>query len=542
AEEKELRRKVSHSAIEKRRRERTNAVLCSLQDMVPGLPKSGKIQKLEILEAAAEYIRRLKLASNGAKSVHEQDSSSKDKQSDGPFGNMHHLNHHLQQERRDSCSNTTETQEPDNSTGIEYADNLDPQSGDIDSSASMSSDTSKEGSGEDTLANPGDNSDASRSSPSADPSAMEKEMSAAFKALFKQPLAARVATRTPRAVLSALRFNSTTAGESITVREALNQAIEEEMDRDEAVWLLGEEVAQYNGAYKVSKGLLDKFGPKRVVDTPITEMGFAGLAVGAAFHGTKPICEFMTFNFAMQAIDQIINSGAKTHYMSGAFAQCPIVFRGPNGAAAGVAAQHSQDYASWYGQIPGLKVVSPYDAEDAKGLMKAAIRDPNPVVVLENELMYGVSFPSSSEIASKDFVVPIGKAKIAREGTDITIATYSRPVAFALEAAEMLAKEGISVEVINLRSIRPLDLAAIVKSIKKTNHLMTVEQGFPQFGVGSEVSAQIMESEGFDYLDAPVCRITGADVPMPYAQNLESLALPDAEVIYKQAKRVLNIE
>ncbi|KAJ1859431.1 pyruvate dehydrogenase E1, beta subunit [Coemansia sp. RSA 1822] len=367
-------------------------------------------------------------------------------------------------------------------------------------------------------------------------------MSAAFKALFKQPLAARVATRTPRAVLSALRFNSTSAGESITVREALNQAIEEEMDRDEAVWLLGEEVAQYNGAYKVSKGLLDKFGPKRVVDTPITEMGFAGLAVGAAFHGTKPICEFMTFNFAMQAIDQIINSGAKTHYMSGAFAQCPIVFRGPNGAAAGVAAQHSQDYASWYGQIPGLKVVSPYDAEDAKGLMKAAIRDPNPVVVLENELMYGVSFPSSSEIASKDFVVPIGKAKIAREGTDITIATYSRPVAFALEAAEMLAKEGISVEVINLRSIRPLDLAAIVKSIKKTNHLMTVEQGFPQFGVGSEVSAQIMESEGFDYLDAPVCRITGADVPMPYAQNLEALALPDAEVIYKQAKRVLNIE
>ncbi|KAJ2502946.1 pyruvate dehydrogenase E1, beta subunit [Coemansia sp. RSA 1972] len=518
AEEKEIRRKVSHSAIEKRRRERTNAVLRSLQDMVPGLPKSGKIQKLEILEAAAEYIRRLKIASSGAKTDHGQGSSSKDKQSDGPFGDMHQLHQHLQQERGDSCSNTTETQEPDNSTGFEYVDDLDPQSGDIDSPASITSDTSKEGSSEDTLANHGDNSDAPRSSPSADPSAMKVKF------------------------LLSPRFNSTTAGESITVREALNQAIEEEMDRDEAVWLLGEEVAQYNGAYKVSKGLLDKFGPKRVVDTPITEMGFAGLAVGAAFHGTKPICEFMTFNFAMQAIDQIINSGAKTHYMSGAFAQCPIVFRGPNGAAAGVAAQHSQDYASWYGQIPGLKVVSPYDAEDAKGLMKAAIRDPNPVVVLENELMYGVSFPSSSEIASKDFVVPIGKAKIAREGTDITIATYSRPVAFALEAAEMLAKEGISVEVINLRSIRPLDLAAIVKSIKKTNHLMTVEQGFPQFGVGSEVSAQIMESEGFDYLDAPVCRITGADVPMPYAQNLEALALPDAEVIYKQAKRVLNIE
>ncbi|KAI7825838.1 thiamine diphosphate-binding protein [Kickxella alabastrina] len=371
-------------------------------------------------------------------------------------------------------------------------------------------------------------------------------MSAMLKTFFRQPLAARLATCTPRAV----RHNSSAAGESLSkcaipltstrfrqartlhaTRRQIDKAIDEEMESDESVWLLGEEVAQYNGAYKVSKGLLDKYGPKRVVDTPITEMGFAGIAIGAAFHGTKPICEFMTFNFAMQ-----------THYMSGGFAKCPIVFRGPNGAAAGVAAQHSQDYASWYGQIPGLKVVSPYDAEDAKGLMKAAIRDPNPVVVLENELMYGVSFPSSPEIASKDFVVPFGKAKIAREGTDITIATYSRPVGFALEAAELLAKEGISVEVINLRSIRPLDLAAIIKSVKKTNHLMTVEQGFPQFGVGSEISAQIMESEAFDHLDAPVCRVTGADVPMPYAHNLENLALPDAEVIYKQVKRVLNIE
>ncbi|KAJ2061074.1 pyruvate dehydrogenase E1, beta subunit [Coemansia aciculifera] len=368
-------------------------------------------------------------------------------------------------------------------------------------------------------------------------------MSAALKSLFKQPLlAARLAARTSRALPSAVRHNSSAVGDTITVREALNQAMDEEMERDESVWILGEEVAQYNGAYKVSKGLLDKYGPRRVVDTPITEMGFAGIAVGAAFHGTKPICEFMTFNFAMQAIDQIINSGAKTHYMSGGFAKCPIVFRGPNGAAAGVAAQHSQDYASWYGQIPGLKVVSPYDAEDAKGLMKAAIRDPNPVIVLENELMYGVSFPATTNMSSKDFVVPFGKAKIMREGTDITIATYSRPVAFALEAAELLAKEGISAEVINLRSIRPLDLPALIKSVKKTNHLMTVEQGFPQFGMGSEISAQIMESEAFDYLDAPVCRITGADVPMPYAQNLEALALPDTEVIYKQAKRVLNIE
>ncbi|KAJ1673926.1 pyruvate dehydrogenase E1, beta subunit [Spiromyces aspiralis] len=337
------------------------------------------------------------------------------------------------------------------------------------------------------------------------------------------------------------RFNSTTT-DSITVREALNSAIDEEMERDPKVWLLGEEVAQYNGAYKVTKGLLDKYGSERVIDTPITEMGFTGLAVGAALSGTKPICEFMTFNFAMQAIDQIINSGGKTFYMSGGTVPCPIVFRGPNGAAAGVAAQHSQDYASWYGQIPGLKVVSIYDAEDAKGLLKAAIRDPNPVVVLENEIMYGSSFPLTEAMKSKDFVLPIGKAKIMREGKDITIVAHSRPVQLSLEAADRLAKEGIDAEVINLRSIRPLDIDAIIQSVKKTNHLITVEQGFPVCGLGSEISAQIMESEAFDYLDAPVCRVSGADIPMPYARNLEELSLPTTDVIYTQAKRVLNVE
>ncbi|KAJ1918598.1 pyruvate dehydrogenase E1, beta subunit [Mycoemilia scoparia] len=344
----------------------------------------------------------------------------------------------------------------------------------------------------------------------------------------------------PRLSMAA-RYNSTTT-ETITVREALNSAIDEEMEADPKVWLLGEEVAQYNGAYKVTKGLLDKYGPDRIVDTPITEMGFAGIAVGAALSGTKPICEFMTFNFAMQAIDQIINSGGKTYYMSGGQVPCPVVFRGPNGAAAGVAAQHSQDYASWYGQIPGLKVVSIFDAEDAKGLLKAAIRDPNPVIVLENELMYGTSFPLTEAMKSKDFVLPIGKAKIAREGKDITIVAHSRPVQFSLDAAEKLAKEGISAEVINLRSIRPLDIDTIIKSVKKTNHLVTVEQGFPVCGMGSEISAQIMESEAFDYLDAPVCRIAGADVPMPYARNLEDLSLPTEETIYKQVKRVLNVQ
>ncbi|KAI9001049.1 thiamine diphosphate-binding protein [Trametes punicea] len=326
---------------------------------------------------------------------------------------------------------------------------------------------------------------------------------------------------------------------TMTVREALNSAMEEEMLRDENVFVIGEEVARYNGAYKVTKGLLDKFGEKRVVDTPITEMGFAGLAIGAAFAGLRPICEFMTFNFAMQAIDQIVNSAGKTHYMSGGVLPCPIVFRGPNGAAAGVAAQHSQDYAAWYGQIPGLKVVSPWSAEDCKGLLKSAIRDPNPVVFLENELMYGVTFPMSAEAMSDTFLLPIGKAKVEREGSDVTIVAHSKMVTHSLEAADELAKEGIKAEVINLRSIRPLDIETIKKSVKKTNRLVVAEGGFPAFGVGSEICAQIVESEAFDYLDAPVERVTGADVPTPYAVNLENLTFPDTGVITKAAKRAL---
>ncbi|GJJ68322.1 pyruvate dehydrogenase E1 component beta subunit [Entomortierella parvispora] len=341
--------------------------------------------------------------------------------------------------------------------------------------------------------------------------------------------------------LLAKRSYNSKNGVEMTVRDALNSALEEEMQADDKVYLMGEEVGQYNGAYKVSKGLLDKFGPKRVIDTPITESGFCGLAVGSAFAGLKPVCEFMTWNFAMQAIDQIVNSAAKTHYMSGGNVTCPITFRGPNGAASGVAAQHSQCFAAWYGSVPGLKVVSPWNSEDAKGLLKAAIRDPNPVVVLENELMYGVSFPMSEAALSKDFVVEIGKAKIEKEGSDITIVAHSRSVGFALEAAQLLEKEGIcKAEVINLRSIRPLDIDTIIKSVKKTNRLVTVEGGWPQYGVGSEICAQIMESEAFDHLDAPVVRITGADIPTPYAQNLETLAFPDTDVISRVIKRTLQ--
>ncbi|KAL4401934.1 pyruvate dehydrogenase E1, beta subunit [Malassezia pachydermatis] len=327
--------------------------------------------------------------------------------------------------------------------------------------------------------------------------------------------------------------------QEMTVRDALNSAMEEELHRDSRVFLLGEEVARYNGAYKVTKGLLDKFGEDRIIDTPITEAGFTGLAVGAAFAGLRPICEFMTFNFAMQAIDQIVNSAAKTHYMSGGMVSCPIVFRGPNGAAAGVAAQHSQDYASWYGQIPGLKVVSPYSAEDARGLLKAAVRDPNPVVFLENEILYGHSFPVSEEALSEDFVIEIGKAKVERPGKDITIVSHTIGVDHSLNAAKLLEEEGISAEVINLRSIRPLDIDTILASLKKTNRLVTVECGFPAFGLGSEICAQIMETDGFDYLDAPVERVTGADVPTPYAHNLEDRAFPTPEVIARVAKRAL---
>ena len=319
-----------------------------------------------------------------------------------------------------------------------------------------------------------------------------------------------------------------------TVREALRDAMAEEMRRDPSVFLMGEEVAQYQGAYKVSQGLLDEFGPKRVVDTPITEMGFAGLGVGAAFAGLRPIVEFMTFNFAMQAIDHIINSAAKTLYMAGGQLGAPIVFRGANGAAARVGAQHSQCYASWYAHCPGLKVVAPYSGADAKGLLKSAIRDPNPVIVLENELMYGQSFEVPSD---PEYLIPFGKAKIERAGQHVTIVAFSRMVRLALEAAETLAGEGIEAEVINLRSLRPLDEATLVTSVMKTNRIVSVEEGWPICGIGSEIAALMME-QAFDYLDAPVHRVTGADVPLPYAANLERLALPQAETIVAAAKSV----
>ncbi|KAF2432736.1 hypothetical protein EJ08DRAFT_647828 [Tothia fuscella] len=327
----------------------------------------------------------------------------------------------------------------------------------------------------------------------------------------------------------------------MTVREALNEAMAEEMERNDKVFILGEEVAQYNGAYKVTKGLLDRFGEKRVIDSPITESGFAGLTVGAALAGLHPICEFMTFNFAMQAIDQIINSAAKTHYMSGGIQPCNITFRGPNGFASGVAAQHSQDYSAWYGSIPGLKVVAPYSAEDAKGLLKAAIRDPNPVVVLENELLYGLQFPMSEEAQKDDFVIPFGKAKIERAGTDLTMVTLSRCVGQCLVAAEMLQKKhGISAEVINLRSIKPMDVEAIIKSVKKTGHMMAVESGFPSFGVGAEIVALTAEY-AFDYLEAPPVRVTGAEVPTPYAQKLEEMSFPNEQLIADYAAKLLRV-
>jgi len=314
---------------------------------------------------------------------------------------------------------------------------------------------------------------------------------------------------------------------TMTVREALREGMCEEMRRDPNIFLMGEEVAQYDGAYKVSQGMLAEFGEKRVIDTPITEMGFAGLGVGAAFGGLVPIIEFMTMNFAMQAIDQVINSAAKTLYMSGGQMGCPIVFRGPNGAPGRVAAQHSQCYASWYGHVPGLKVVAPYDCADFKGLIKAAIRDPNPVIVLENEILYGQTFDLPDD---EDFIVPIGKARVMREGTDVTIVAFSRMVGVALEAAAKLAEEGLSAEVINMRSIRPLDTDAIVQSVMKTNRLVSVEESWPFAGIGSEIAAQMME-HAFDYLDAPMVRVTGADVPMPYAANLERLALPQVNNI-----------
>lgn len=323
----------------------------------------------------------------------------------------------------------------------------------------------------------------------------------------------------------------------MTVREALRQAMTDEMRRDKDVFLMGEEVGQYQGAYKISQGMLDEFGPERVIDTPITEHGFTGIAVGAAFAGLKPIVEFMTFNFAMQAMDHIINSAAKTLYMAGGQMGCSIVFRGPNGAAARVAAQHSQDYAAWYSHVPGLKVVMPYSAADALGLMKSAIRDPNPVIFLENEILYGKSF----EVPKlDDWIVPIGKAKVARPGKHVTIVSFGIGMAYALGAADKLAAEGIEAEVIDLRTIRPMDLETIIASVKKTNRCVTVEEAWPQSSVGSEIAAQLM-THAFDYLDAPVARVNGKDVPMPYAANLEKLALPTVDDVVQAAKSVLYL-
>ncbi len=322
---------------------------------------------------------------------------------------------------------------------------------------------------------------------------------------------------------------------TMTVREALREAMAEEMRRDGDVFIMGEEVAEYQGAYKITQGLLAEFGPKRVIDTPITEHGFAGIGVGAAMSGLKPIVEFMTWNFAMQAIDQIINSAAKTLYMSGGQLGCPIVFRGPNGAAARVAAQHSHDYAAWYSNVPGLKVIMPFTAADAKGLLKAAIRDPNPIIFLENEILYGQSFPVPK---LDDFTLPIGKARVDRLGKDVTIVSFGIGMTYVRKAAEELAKEGIEADVIDLRTIRPMDIETVIASVQKTNRCVAVEEGFPQSGVTAEIGMKIME-QAFDYLDAPVARVTGKDVPMPYAANLEKLALPNVGEVVQAAKAVL---
>ncbi|WGM47989.1 1-deoxy-D-xylulose-5-phosphate synthase [Brevundimonas sp. NIBR10] len=354
------------------------------------------------------------------------------------------------------------------------------------------------------------------------------EAASAEPATAAAPAAAKVELRDPE-------FPEGTKLIKTTVRDALRDAMAEEMRRDENVFLIGEEVAQYQGAYKVSRELLQEFGDKRVVDTPITEHGFAGLGVGAAMAGLRPIVEFMTFNFAMQAIDHIINSAAKTLYMSGGQIRAPIVFRGPNGAASRVGAQHSQDYSAWYANVPGLKVVAPYDAADAKGLLKAAIRDPNPVVFLEHEMMYGIEFDVPDV---EDYVVPIGKAKVRREGTDVTITAHARMVGFALQAAEQLAGEGISCEVIDLRTLRPLDHETVVESVKKTSRLVSAEEGWGPMGVGAEVVARVIE-HAFDYLDAPPLRVHQEDVPLPYAANLEILSLPGVDKIVAAVKAVM---
>jgi pyruvate dehydrogenase E1 component beta subunit len=356
----------------------------------------------------------------------------------------------------------------------------------------------------------GEAPDAEAASPSASPGAQVKASVKPKAAAAPRPAAG-----------SSPEYSGESSFRDQTVREALRDAIAEEMRRDGEVFLIGEEVAEYQGAYKISQGLLDEFGPRRVIDTPITEHGFAGLAVGSAFAGLKPIVEFMTFNFALQAIDQIVNSAAKTRYMSGGQMSAPIVFRGPNGAAARVAAQHSHDFAAMYAQIPGLKVVQPYSAADAKGLLKSAIRDPNPVVFLENEILYGRSFPVP---VVEDLIVPIGKARIAREGKDVTIVSFGIGMSHALQAAEILAADGVEAEVIDLRSLRPLDAETVIASVRKTNRCVTVEEGFPVGSIGNHLSAVLME-KAFDHLDAPVLNCTGKDVPMPYAANLEKLAL-----------------
>src|SRR6478735_4005987 len=374
----------------------------------------------------------------------------------------------------------------------------------------------------------GEDASAAEASPAAPAETVSEPEEAPAVAMPSQPAVARKEPDREPEVPAGTTFKSQ------TVREALRDAMAEEMRRDDDVFLMGEEVAEYQGAYKISQGLLDEFGARRVIDTPITEHGFAGLAVGAAFAGLRPIVEFMTFNFALQAIDQIINSAAKTRYMSGGQMSCPIVFRGPNGAAARVAAQHSQDYSAWYASVPGMKVIAPYFAADAKGLLKAAIRDPNPVIFLENEILYGKSFPVPK---LDDYVLPIGKARICRPGTDVTIVSYSITVGQALEAAEKLAQQGIDAEVIDLRTLRPLDMDTVLESVKKTNRIVTFEQAWPVCSIGSEVCARVA-LEAFDYLDAPPTKVAGKDVPMPYAANLEKLALPTVDDVIAAAKAV----
>jgi pyruvate dehydrogenase E1 component beta subunit len=381
--------------------------------------------------------------------------------------------------------------------------------------------------------------DGARAPASAKPAADKKINASPQPAAAKAPpAAAKPAAAPPPAAPRATEPEMEGRGTvNQTMREALRDAMAEEMRRDKDVFLMGEEVAQYQGAYKISQGLLDEFGPKRVIDTPITEQGFAGIGVGAAMAGLKPIVEFMTWNFAMQAIDQIVNSAAKTLYMSGGQMGCPIVFRGPNGAAARVAAQHSQCYSAWYAHVPGMKVVAPSNPADAKGLLKAAIRDPNPVLVLENEILYGSSGPVPK---GDDWVVPIGKARIARLGSQVTIVSFARGMVYALDAAEQLAADGIDAEVIDLRSLRPLDIETIVESVKKTNRLVTVEEAWPVCSIGSEVCAQVA-MQGFDYLDAPPAKVSGADVPMPYAANLERLALPTSQQVIEAVKSVMYV-